>query len=175
MKLKIAFLLLALGVLLDAFSIYNDLTLAFGVGYFLGSILIYLIAIFFVLAAKVKLRLKFLWGLLFILSWPCLSLLHMPIKNAAHQHFITANQELLQTLITKLEATNGSVDVYPDKIVPLDAFPSSSEKTEILDLLEKLKLNRIEKNKNFIFFETWGMLDNRRGVKYDLLSKKWSF
>lgn len=97
------------------------------------------------------------------------------IKNISYRHFEEANRESLQELIATLGSKDGSIDVNNGRIsAPYTVF-TPVEKTKVLDLLEKLALNRVSKGKDFIFFETWGMLDHRRGIRYDLVLEKWDF
>ncbi|MEM6379272.1 MAG: hypothetical protein AAF705_13770 [Bacteroidota bacterium] len=89
------------------------------------------------------------------------------INKIAYQQYFRTNEAKLKALATLMASEDQYLHIKQDKIetslTPLDLKDS----LQLMHLFEELELSMASKDDCVIFFEIWGMLDNRRGVYYE--------
>lgn len=169
MGLRIASVVLGFSALLFATGFYTEpahIELHFWAN-ILGSFL-YLMAALILLFSKTTIKQKILWTIVFLAVWPFLLLVSSYITKKGYQHFYNKNEAQLTEIVGLLAGQNQNVIMTYDGVEFSLSTSVDIDSVRLKALAEDLKLSGLYKMECSIFFETWGMLDNRRGIHYKL-------
>jgi hypothetical protein len=131
-------------------------------GGLLASLIFYLTIIF----GKETIKVKLVWTFIVLAAIIVQSLTESVLIKSSYFIYLFNHDKELMIVNNVLKDKQGFIHIFDDMIIDDKKVLSKLEKDSLFKLREKLKVIRILKTDNRIYYELWGLLDVRIGITY---------